>query len=85
MWDKRTPHYQYMLGDEKTEHRPVPKDLEVLVNGKLDVSQQCALPAQKTNHILVGIKRSVVSRCREVILPFCSVLKRPHLEYSIQM
>ena len=74
-----------MLGDEKTEHRPVPKDLEVLVNGKLDVSQQCALPAQKTNHILVGIKRSVVSRCREVILPLCSVLKRPHLEYSIQM
>jgi len=55
------------------------------VNGKLDVSQQCALPAQKTNHILVGIKRSVVSRCREVILPLCSVLKRPHLEYSIQM
>ena len=74
-----------MLGDEKTEHRPLPKDLEVLVNGKLDVSQQCALPAQKTNHILVGIKRSVVSRCREVILPLCSVLQRPHLEYSIQM
>ena len=55
------------------------------MNGKLDVSQQCALPAQKTNHILVGIKRSVVSRCREVILPLCSVLQRPHLEYSIQM
>jgi len=50
------------------------------VDGKLDMSQQCALEAQKANHIL-----SMASRAREVILPFCSALVRPHPEYCVQM
>ena len=38
------------------------------MDGKVDMSHQCALTAQKTNHILGRIKRIVVSRSRKVIL-----------------
>ena len=67
------------------EHSFAKKDVEKLVDRKLGVGQQCTLTAQKVNHILGCIKRSVAIRSRELILPLYSVLVRPHLEYCIQM
>lgn len=45
-------HYQYKLRDGIIEHSHVENDLGVLVGGKLDMSEQCALAIQKTNHML---------------------------------
>jgi len=47
------------------EHNPVEKNLGVLVDGKLDMSQQCALTAQKDNCIPGYMHSSVASRVRE--------------------
>ena len=47
------------------------------MDGKLDMNQQRSLTAQKSNHILGCIERSMASRLREVILPLYSVLVRP--------
>jgi len=64
---------------------PEEKDLGVLVDKKLSMTWQCALAALKVNRTLGCFKRSVSSRSREGILPLCSALMRPHLEYCVQL
>ncbi|GAB0183493.1 mitochondrial enolase superfamily member 1 [Grus japonensis] len=81
---RNNPMHQYRLGVDLLGSSSAEKDLGVLVDKKLSMSQQCGHVAKKASGILGGMKKSVASRWREVILPLYSALVRPHLEFCVR-
>ena len=61
--------HQYRLGDDLLERGSEEKDLGVLIDNRLAMSQPCGFAAKKANGILGCIKKSMASRSKEGTLP----------------
>jgi len=62
---------------EWLESSPVERHLRLLVDTRLNITQQCALAAQRANCIRGCIKHSITSRSKEVIILLYAVLLQP--------
>ena len=68
------PGYTYRWGNERLESSSAERNPGVLVDGKLNMSQQCP-----------GVPQALhCSWSREGLVPLYSVLVQPHLEYCVQ-
>ncbi|GAB0204703.1 hypothetical protein GRJ2_002935900 [Grus japonensis] len=82
--EKHNPGVQHRLGSTWLESTSMEWELGVLVDNKLNMSEQCAAAAKKANRMLGCINKGITSRDKGVIIPLYSALVRPHLEQCVQ-
>ncbi|KAF7247676.1 Band 4.1-like protein 4B [Varanus komodoensis] len=80
----RNSCHKYSSGDKCLESSTCERDPRVLVDYRLNMSQQCDAVVKRVNATLGSIARSVASRSSEVLLPPYTTLLRPQLEYCVQ-
>ena len=75
---------QYTMGGTVLNTTLKEKDLGLTISADMKVSEQCGIAAAKGNQILGLIRRNIVYREKELIIPLYKTIVRPHLEYCIQ-
>ena len=75
---------QYTMGDTVLNTTVKEKDLGLTISADMKVSEQCAIAAAKGNQILGLIRRNIVYKEKDLIIPLYKTIVRPHFEYCIQ-
>ena len=72
------------MGDVVLGRTTQEKDLGVTFSGDMKVSDQCRIAASKGNKILRLIRRTIMYKEKQILVPLYKAIVRPHLEYCIQ-
>ena len=72
------------MGDAVLGRTTQENDLGVTFSGDMKVSEQCGIAASKGNQMLGLIRRTIMYKEKQLIVPLYKTIVRPHLEYCIQ-
>ena len=75
---------EYKMGDAVLGRTTQEKDLGVTFSADVKVSEQCGIAALKGNQILGLLRRTIMYKEKQLIVPLYKAIVRPHLEYCIQ-
>ena len=75
---------EYKMGGAVLGRTTQEKDLGVTFSADMKVSEQCGIAASKGNQILGLIRRTIMYKEKQLIVPLYKAIVRPHLEYCIQ-
>ena len=75
---------EYKMGDALLGRTTQEKDLEVTFSADMKFSEQCRIAASNGNQILGLIRRTIMYKEKQLIVPLYKAIVTPHLEYCIQ-
>ena len=75
---------EYKMGDAVLGRTTQEKDLGVTFSADMKVSEQRGIAASKRNQIIGLIRRTIMYKEKQLIVPLYKAIVRPHMEYCIQ-
>ena len=75
---------EHKMGDAVLGRTAQENDLGVTFSADMKVSEQCGIAASKGNQILGLIRRTIMYKEKQLIVPLYKAIVTPHLQYCIQ-